>query len=84
MASGLPSLVSEHGDMKKMVDSSLGFRFDPDSPESIAQAIESFAKLDFVQRAAMGSQAREYAQNKLSPERFADQYDSLIKELADS
>ena len=84
MASGLPVLVSDHGDMKKMVNSKLGLRFDPESPESIAQAIEKFASLDLDQRKAMGLESRKFAEEKLSPERFASQYDSLINEVTSS
>ena len=81
MASGLPSLVSDHGDMKKMIDSPYGFRFDPKSPESMADAIENFANLTAQQRDAMGTDSRRFAEEKLSPERFANEYESLINEV---
>ena len=81
MASGLPSLVSDHGDMKKMIDAPYGFRFDPKSPQSIADAIENFAKLTVQQRNVMGSDSRKFAEEKLSPERFANEYEVLINEV---
>ena len=82
LSSGIPSLVSNHGDMKRMIDASRGFVFDPNSPESIADAVVAFVSLTDEQRALMGRESRAFAEKHLGPERFASEYESLIQELA--
>lgn len=81
MASGLPVLVSDHGDMKRMAGSAGGFCFQPDSPRSIADALIQFADLSQEEFKAMGVRNRKWAEEHLSPERFAAEYESIIKEV---
>ena len=84
MSAGLPALVSEHGDMKLMIDASGGFRFSPDSPESIGEAIVEFAGTSSEDCQKMGARNRQWAELNLSPERFASEYESILKEVASS
>lgn len=81
MASGLPLLVSDHGDMKRMVGHANGFVFDPSSPESIGEAIVNFAQLSESERKVLGANSRKFAEEKLSPKRFAAEYEALIQEI---
>ena len=81
MSAGLPALVSDHGDMKHMIDGAGGFRFAPDSPESIAQAITQFANASSANCQMMGDRNRQWAEQHLSPERFANEYESIIQEV---
>jgi len=81
LASGLPTLVSNHGDMKRMIDDTRGLRFDPNSVESIADAIEELANTTEKDRERKGRAGRLFAEEKLSPERFAQEYESLLREL---
>ena len=83
MASGLPVLGSKHGDMKKMLEESNGgFLFDPYDSNDIANSIKSLAELDVEQMNQLGVWNREFAENRLSPNRFAAEYEALIQEVS--
>jgi len=79
MASGLPSLVSNHGDMQRMIDSSRGFSFNPRDPESISEALIKFSKVSSSEWQEMSMNNRKYAEEFLGPARFANEYQSLIE-----
>ena len=81
MSAGLPALVSDHGDMKRMVDEAGGFRFAPHSPESIAESITQFTNLSSADCQMMGDRNRHWAEQHLSPERFASEYEAIIQEV---
>jgi glycosyltransferase involved in cell wall biosynthesis len=81
MACGLPVLVSDFGDMKIMVEPSRGFRFDPRDPVSIEEALTQFAGLSYSNRQAMGRENRKFAEQQLSPVRFAEEYEKVITEV---
>lgn len=81
MACGLPVLVSNFGDMKIMVESSRGFRFEPKSPESIAAALQSLANQTASQRRAMATANRRFAERELNPVRFGQEYEKLLQEV---
>ncbi len=81
MACGLPVLVSDFGDMKIMVEPARGFRFDPHDPISIADVLADFARMSQSERQAMGLENRRFAQQQLSPVRFAKEYEKLLAEV---
>jgi glycosyltransferase involved in cell wall biosynthesis len=82
LASGLPVLVSNSLDHPRLVQDGIsGYLFDPFAPESIAQAILRFSKLDDAARQKMSESARSFAENELALDRFIDEYEQLFKRL---
>lgn len=79
MAAGRPVLISDVCDANYLVeDGRTGLLFDPRSPESIAEALERFARMDVSARRAMGVAARVRAESMLSLDVFASAYESAI------
>ncbi len=82
LSSGCPVLVSRVCDHSILVEDSVrGFLFDPHSPESIAEAIVKFDKTPDEQRRVMAENARRYAIENLSVDRFTISYESLFTAL---
>jgi glycosyltransferase involved in cell wall biosynthesis len=82
LAAARPVLVSDTLDHPLLVqDGQTGFLFDWRRPESLAEAIAKFAKLDPRERDAMGQAGRSFAQEHLSLTRFVDAYENLFARL---
>lgn len=79
LACGLPCLVSDSGDNRILVaEPTRGIRFDPNNASSIARAIHVFASLRPDVRNEMRQACRDFAEEALSPSRFADEYETLL------
>jgi glycosyltransferase involved in cell wall biosynthesis len=82
LAIGKPVLVSKVCDHPLIVKDGLtGFLFDPYRPEDIAKAVHTLTKLTPDEYLKMGIEARAYAENKLSMEFCASQYENLLEYL---
>ena len=82
-ASGVPLVVSDVCDNRRFVlDGVTGFLADPHAPETFADAILRFHRLPASARQEMGRRAREHAEALFDPERFADDYEALIRRVA--
>ena len=82
-ASGVPLLVSDVCDNRRFVlDGVTGFLADPHAPETFADAILRFHRLPASARREMGRRARGHAEALFDPERFADDYEALIRRVA--
>lgn len=80
MACGRPVLMSNNCDASNLVEPGKnGFLFDPNSPKSIADAIESFAGLTQQQRDRFGNESRARAERYFDPVAIADRYYSVLK-----
>lgn len=76
LSSGLPVLVSNVCDNKDLVqDMMTGVLFDPESPESIADAIAVFNNLSIEEKNNMSLKARAFAINNLSIEVMVHRYE---------
>ena len=81
-ASGVPLVVSDVCDNRQFVlDGVTGFLADPHAPETFADAILRFHRLPASARREMGRRAREHAEALFDPERFADDYEALIRRV---
>jgi glycosyltransferase involved in cell wall biosynthesis len=75
LACGLPVLMSSVCDAGNLVkDHHNGFLFDPNSVDSIAEAIHQFQLLSHQQRAEMGKRSREIAEKWLDLEVVVEKY----------
>jgi glycosyltransferase involved in cell wall biosynthesis len=82
-ASGVPLVVSDVCDNRRFVlDGMTGFLADPHSPETFADAILRFHRLPASARREMGRRARAHAEALFDPDRFADDYETLIRCVA--
>lgn len=82
-ASGVPLVVSDVCDNRRFVlDGVTGFLADPHAPETFAEAILRFHRLPASARREMGRRARAHAEALFDPERFADDYEALIRRVA--
>lgn len=82
-ASGVPLVVSDVCDNRQFVlDGVTGFLADPHAPETFADAILRFHRLPASARREMGRRARAHAEALFDPERFADDYEALIRRVA--
>jgi glycosyltransferase involved in cell wall biosynthesis len=80
MACGKPVLASNVCDNSSLiVPDGNGFLFDPESPESISEAIQKFCLVSAGQRISMGKKSREMAESLFDPNRFADSYLDLLR-----
>ena len=81
-ASGVPLVVSDVCDNRRFVlDGVTGFLADPHAPETFADAILRFHRLPASARREMGRRARAHAEALFDPERFADNYEALIRRV---
>ena len=82
-ASGVPLLVSDVVDNRRFVlDGVTGFLADPHAPETFADAILRFHRLPAAARQEMGRRARAHAEALFDPDRFADDFEALIRRVA--
>ena len=81
MASGLPVLVSRRGDLVELAGEGRGIFFDPEQVESMVEALRHFASLSGQELDQMGARNREYALREFSPDKLADQYEQLMREV---
>lgn len=82
LASGRPVLASDVCDHSRLVQNGVtGFLFDPHRPEDMARAIYNLAAMSPTERAAMGLQARMFAEQHLSKSRLVDDYEHLFCSL---
>lgn len=82
LASGKPVLASCVCDHPILVrDDFRGYLFDPNSPESIAESILRFERLDTSGMSRMGHNSRMYAESELSLEVFKESYCRLIEAM---
>lgn len=81
MSCGRPILCSDVCDNSYLVEDGInGFLFNPNVPESIADALESFSKLSCNTLQDMGNISREKALQICSMESFVNKYISLIND----
>lgn len=79
MASGLPIVCSNVCDNPNIVENDVnGFLFDPSDPVQIADKLQQAMELSISDRAEMGRRNREKIVNLCSPDKFIDNYLSLI------
>ena len=79
MSCGLPVLASEVCDNSALViPEQTGLLFDPRSPESIAEAILRFCKLDVDRKRRMVFKSMSIADKLFSEERFASHYENIL------
>jgi glycosyltransferase involved in cell wall biosynthesis len=82
LAAGLPVLASAVCDHPKIVqEGRTGFLFNPHEPASIADTIRRLGDLTEEAYASMRSEARMFAENHLSIQFSADQYERLFERL---
>ncbi|MBV5327333.1 MAG: glycosyltransferase family 4 protein [Chlorobium sp.] len=80
LASGLPVLASNVCDNHVLIqDGETGLLFDPDNPESIADAIEKFSMLTMEEKRTMSLNARKFAVENLSVDVMAQRYESFLQ-----
>lgn len=82
-ASGVPLIVSDVCDNRRFVlDGVTGFLADPHAPETFADAILRFHRLPAAARQQMGQRARAHAEELFDLDRFANDYEALIRRVA--
>ena len=82
MVSGLPVVVSSVSDLTSIVNKAQnGFLCDPNSPESISEAMIKMMELSKEKRSEMGFRSRQQAIALFSKNRFLDEYENLYKSL---
>ncbi len=76
---GCPVIASNVCDHPLLINEpARGFVCDPQSPESICNAIERFESQSNAERAVQGRNARAYAETNLSVRKMVDEYEKLI------
>ena len=81
-ACGRPLLASDVGDNGQLVvHEENGLLFDPHCIESIATSLRTFLSLSSDERRRMGARSRRIAEVKLAPDRFVQEYVSLLEEV---
>ena len=84
LACGLPVMLSSVCDAGNLVrDRYNGFLFDPNSPASLAKAIQEFKKLSVIERGMMGRRSREIAEKWLASDIIVDKYLEVIKAVSE-
>ena len=79
-ACGVPLVVSDVCDNRQFVINGVtGFLADPQSPETIAEAILRVHRMSSAARREMGRRARAHAEEMFDPARFTDGYVALIE-----
>jgi len=79
LAAGLPVLAGDVCDHSLLVaDGERGFLFDPENPESMAEAIRRYSLLDDEALCRMSENAQEFARNSLSVEACVDAYEQAL------
>jgi glycosyltransferase involved in cell wall biosynthesis len=82
MASGLPVVLSDVSDHRKMVEEGrTGFFCSPHEAGSIADALQSIIRLPEGPRRAMGELARKAAENQFNRERFIEEHERVYRRI---
>lgn len=82
LACGRPVIASNTLDHPRLVqDGASGYLFDWRDPEALAMAIKRFYDLSPEERREMGRKGRLFAEQNLSLDRLADDYESLFERL---
>lgn len=82
LAAGRPVLVSDVCDHPRLIeDGERGFLFDPEDPKNIAAAIESLASITEARWHETARNARKYAEENLSLEKYVQMYEALFTKL---
>jgi GalNAc-alpha-(1->4)-GalNAc-alpha-(1->3)-diNAcBac-PP-undecaprenol alpha-1,4-N-acetyl-D-galactosaminyltransferase len=82
LASGLPVIASRVCDHPLLVKEGWnGFLFNPNSPEEISEAIHKFASIKQDEYIQISKNARLFAEENLSLERYVDEYERLFISL---
>lgn len=82
LSCGLPIVCGNISDNMRMVDDGInGFLFNPNSPESIANAIQRISTLSVEQRTVMKSTNRAKAITMLSEDSFINKYITIIESI---
>ncbi len=85
LATSRPVLASAVCDHPILVaDTERGFLFEPERPESIAEAIAKFHHLTDSERQSVSLNSRRYAESELTNRRLVDQYEELFINLTSS
>lgn len=81
-ACGKPVLASNVCDHPNLVNEGItGFLFNPYDPVDIANCIHRFTELDQDKKISMGMNARLFAEENLSMERYVAEYERLFNQL---
>lgn len=82
LAAGRLVLASNVCDHPRLVeDGQRGFLFDPHKPEDIADAIEKVANISHDDARRFSTQARDFAETRLSNATMVDRYEQLLNAL---
>ncbi len=85
LAAGRPVLASDVSDNSVLVsEGERGFLFDPNQPESIADAIKKLVNLSTDDWINFSRNAREYAEANLGIEKMVKAYEALFSSLVES
>jgi glycosyltransferase involved in cell wall biosynthesis len=83
MACGKPIIMSDVCDAKHLVeDGKNGFLCNPDSPTSIANALERIGVLPIAERLEMGMESRRRAAQLFSPDKILESYEKVLHSAA--
>ncbi len=84
LAAGRPVLVSNVCDHPLLVsDGERGFLFDPNNPESIADAINKMTNLNWEEWLNFSRNAKEYAEANLGIDKMVTAYEALFSKLVE-
>lgn len=78
MLIGCPVMASNVCDHPLILDNDRGILFDPNSPQSICQAIEKFNTMNFNQKANMIDKARNFAEKNFSTNKMVESFDNIL------
>lgn len=82
LACGRPVIISDILDHPRLVqDGKTGFLFNWENPQALAERIRDFLALSVERRHEMGRDARKFAEEKLSLDRLAGDYETLFCSL---
>ncbi len=82
LSCGLPVIAARGADHPRLVgEGERGLLFEPGNAESLADSIARLAALGPEGRAALGANARAFAEKSLSLTAFLDHYEALLREI---
>ncbi len=82
LACGRPAIVADAFDHRRLVQhGETGWLFESGSAARLADALRKLRGLNSDELAAMGAKARRFAEQNLTVDRLADEYEALFKSL---